>query len=282
MSKVVFVPGGLSRFALQALAAGIVATLWVRGLEAAETRQLTFADFMAQRGYDDIALKLDQQNHLYLHGKVNGRSADVLIDTGASFTAIDKSKAGGIQEVGELKHPVQGAFGKAEDNSSIVQIDRLELGKWPATNLHAVKLKLNERTVRVGSLIPRSSATHDMDVLLGLDFLQDYNAFLDYRTGKLFLRRDRPESMVSERIERTIRASGWEGIPLSLVVVENLLYVPAAFNGHPVTMIVDTGSMVTSIDINQLDQLGLTTEGQLGKSSGLGGKKSDWNFAYIR
>jgi len=59
-------------------------------------------NYLKRLGYESIPLKYDHGNHLLAIGEIDGKSRDVLIDTGCSFTTVDTDIARKMKTLGSL------------------------------------------------------------------------------------------------------------------------------------------------------------------------------------
>src|ERR1041384_193064 len=75
-------------------------------------RTATVEEFLTKRGYTAIPMKVNVIHHYVIDGKVNGRKALMMIDTGASYLAVDKSLASGLKPIAELPKKMYGLFGE--------------------------------------------------------------------------------------------------------------------------------------------------------------------------
>src|SRR5438309_1885676 len=114
-----------------------------RVTHAGETRQVTLQDFLSKRGYEVMPLTRARDNCLFIDGKVNGRKVVILIDTGATVTAIDKTKATRIKRLEKLTKEMIGLFGIVATEESIVMIDNLQIGASGFEAQPAVVLNLH-------------------------------------------------------------------------------------------------------------------------------------------
>lgn len=116
-------------------------------------------------------IKADNRGHFLATARMNGRPVEVLVDTGATSVAINRSTARrlGIRlSPSDFKHQVNTANGVAKAASA--EIERIQIGRVSATN------------VRVLILPDRSLS----GTLLGMSFLNEMRSF-EIRNGELVL-----------------------------------------------------------------------------------------------
>lgn len=116
-------------------------------------------------------IKGDRRGHFLAKAKMNGRRIEVLVDTGATSVAINKSTARrlGIKlSNSDFKYKVNTANGTVKAASAI--IDRIEIGRVSVKNVQA-------------AVLPDSSLS---STLLGMSFLGQLRSF-EVRHGELIL-----------------------------------------------------------------------------------------------
>ena len=116
-------------------------------------------------------IKADARGHFITSAKMNGRKVTVLVDTGATSVAINKSTArrlGLRLSPSDFKYKVNTANGTVKAASAM--IDRIAIGRVSVTD------------VRVAVLPDKSLK----DTLLGMTFLNELRSF-EFRNGELLL-----------------------------------------------------------------------------------------------
>ncbi len=246
-----------------------------------EPKPSTLQEFLAKLGYVAVPLQRGSLNHLFADGKVNGRKARMLIDTGSPVVAIDPSKTAGMQQLAKIPPKIQAVFGEAWTRESVVGIDKFHIGSLLYEAEPAVVIKLHsKRATTIGSHIPRSGPEGDYDVLWGWEFLSRHHAFLDTSVPALYLRGDDPDTDVATLFGRSLLASGFTQHPLARrgMAVE----VTATVNGHPSLFLLDTGSMVTLLDGNQAKDLEVDIGKRVAQMTDLGGNVNTMSLTMVR
>jgi aspartyl protease family protein len=89
-----------------------------------------------------VVLKGDAQGHFNASFRINGKTVDGLIDTGASSVAINEATARrlgfGVNSL-DFKYPVSTANGRTM--AAVVKLDRVEIGNIRVRDVEAVVLK---------------------------------------------------------------------------------------------------------------------------------------------
>lgn len=147
---------------------------------------LTFNDSTPSRpdtkGYRPVSLRASTVGHFHVAGRLNGKEVEVLIDTGASGTVVDRGWAEGeglrLVELGRTGGGVGGAtMSVARVEESSLAIGGVEL---PGVQLAAIDL---------GSVIAQLKArgATPPQVVVGVDVLRRWRAVIDYGTSTLWL-----------------------------------------------------------------------------------------------
>jgi clan AA aspartic protease (TIGR02281 family) len=127
-------------------------------------------------------LKLDDGFHLLVTLRVNGKTARLLIDTGASKTVFDKEQVKKfISEEKLEKHgKLSTGLGTSNIKSHLALIDSISLGKIEMKNYKTVVIDISHV-----NLAYRQMKQKPIDGVLGSDILKKYKALIDY--GKKIL-----------------------------------------------------------------------------------------------
>lgn len=143
---------------------------------------------MPRRKKYNIDLKLiriDKNGcHLSLSGKINGRKANLIIDTGASQTVFDKNRIGlflGHEEF-EKVHSLSSGLGTSSMESHLVKVPGLMIGDLEIKNEKMVLLDLSHVNQSYEMMNKKP-----IDGVIGGDILKKYRAVIDYPRKKLTL-----------------------------------------------------------------------------------------------
>lgn len=118
-----------------------------------------------------VELKAGRNGHFFVEADVNGRSIDVMVDTGASMVALtyeDAERAGIYVRDGDFKGSASTANGRAR--YAPVVIDRISIGDVSVRNVH-------------GAVMERGKLS---TTLLGMSFLGKLDR-AEMRNGRLIL-----------------------------------------------------------------------------------------------
>jgi predicted aspartyl protease len=189
--------------------------------------------------FEALPLTRSQQNHLLVRAYINGKPALLGVDSGAPISAISSRRRAhfgltGIPGGSQLPARIQinGAF------NSVALVRNLRLGSINVMDDPVVVVDLSESNGR-----PRLVPGQDIDGILGVDILFSFGAVLDCQRQLLMLKTD-PES--TEAIPG-VEYRGLQRMPMRLSDNYNL-YVDAAINGTPASLMVDTGAFATLLN----------------------------------
>lgn len=120
--------------------------------------------------------------HIAVNAFVNGKSANVLIDTGASQTVFDKNRIELFSNETELEKAEKLSKGLGTDSMEGYQftINQFVLGDIVLDNLEIVALDLSHINASYKELELTA-----IDMVLGGDFLVEHNAVIDYQKKEI-------------------------------------------------------------------------------------------------
>jgi predicted aspartyl protease len=215
---------------------------------AEKSSRVRLPNEFARLGYQQIELQRTAENHLYLVGKLDRRRRSVLVDTGWSFTTVSTNTARKLPVIRD---------GSANEHPPVLIAD-LKLGR------HSLK----NQPARVQHMVFNGQPA-SFDVVLGCDFLRQHFAMIDCRNRRLYVRRHAPTEREQNKLEETFRAQGFTAVALKL---KSPLAITcfARVNGQPVELLVDTGAVWSTLDVRQLERLGLHALPTLTKITGAG------------
>lgn len=129
-------------------------------------------------------LKLEDGFHLLISLRINGKSARVLIDTGASRTVFDKTQIKKFlkEEKFETHDKLSTGLGTNKMKSHLVAIEKISIGKIEIRNYKSVVIDLSHVNVAY-----RQMKQKPIDGVLGSDILKKYKAVIDYGKKSLVI-----------------------------------------------------------------------------------------------
>lgn len=141
---------------------------------------LTVRELLELRGYESFPVRF-ANNSILVDGKVNGKDARFLIDTGAgtSLLHVPFAEEAGC-EVGPMDQTIYGVAGEAPAGWTSMQSFQLGQSVFKDRRILATDLRFNRTEVRdVGH-----------EVIFGADFLHTLDAVITYKERLMFLRPD--------------------------------------------------------------------------------------------
>ncbi len=143
----------------------------------------TLQDFLIEKGYSKVKLKLTKTNHFEIKATINGVKGRFILDTGASsscvgFEAIErfnlKVKDSEIKAVGA---------GASDMQTKISKSNTVKIGKWKKQRVVLILFNLSH--VNEGLINHNAEA---VDGIIGADILKKGKAIIDYQKKNLYLK----------------------------------------------------------------------------------------------
>lgn len=211
---------------------GLVALLLAGTLHAAVPETI--------RGYVVVPLEA-RHNRFHVHAQINGKPAELLLDTGMPDTVLLVSRA---QKFGTLRP--EGSRGYSHISS--LAIGSAELRDVPILHL--------EFTSRFAPMFDAHWAQQGFDGVLGWKTLLRWGAIIDAAHARLFLRTD---PKVKTELGTALLAGGWTAIPVS----ESNQHPTAAvtLGQHTGRICIDTGATLSFFDTAFARKAGLVPLG---------------------
>ncbi|MDQ3233189.1 MAG: retroviral-like aspartic protease family protein [Pseudobdellovibrionaceae bacterium] len=141
------------------------------------------AEVLKDEGYLNYQLKKNAANHFEIEGKINGKDAVFIIDTGASRTVLDlqRSKSFGLIS-GQGSKPA-GGLGSSQQESFEGTIANFMLGNINRKDFKVALIDLSH----VNASLQRAGIP-PKDGVIGADILLSGEAIIDYARATLYLR----------------------------------------------------------------------------------------------
>lgn len=139
------------------------------------------ADFLAVHGYLRIPLTRSGVGHFHASGTLNGRSVEVLVDTGAACTVVAMSVVEALGLRSEWINREAGGAGGPLDQYRIHGAD-FRLGTLRPQLAGPIGLDFDQVNAPL-----RAAGSTEVDVILGVDVFDAHAAIIDYSSQSLFL-----------------------------------------------------------------------------------------------
>lgn len=140
-------------------------------------------DFLIEKGYSKIKLKLTKTNHFEIRATINGVKGRFILDTGASsscvgFEAIERFKL----KVIDSEIMAVGA-GASNMQTKLSKSNTLKIGNWKKQRVALILFNLTH--VNQGLLNHNADA---VDGIIGADILKKGKGIIDYDKKCLYLK----------------------------------------------------------------------------------------------
>ena len=139
-------------------------------------------DFLFDKGYTKVKLKLTKTNHFELKASINGGKGRFILDTGASNSCVDFEFADmfGLQvEDSNVKAAGAGAIDML---TQVSKKNTLKIGKWKSKKTSIILFDLTH--VNTALISHNSKPVHG---IIGADILKKTKAIIDYNKKYLYL-----------------------------------------------------------------------------------------------
>ena len=140
--------------------------------------------FLRKEGYVFVKLRMLKSGHYRIKGSINGVKAAFILDTGASATVIDTNQVEkfGLGEIVKSEDEAAGLGGIAMDKFEIKDI-KVGLGGFETETMQLNLVDLSHVNTAFKGFKMRP-----VDGIIGADILKTYNAVIDYKVDKLYLK----------------------------------------------------------------------------------------------
>lgn len=152
-------------------------------IEMIEMSSVPLKDFLLEKGYTKVKLKLTKTNHFEIKATINGVKGLFILDTGASnscvgFEAIETFKL--KAEDSEIKAAGAGA---TDMMTQVSQKNKLKIGKWKKDKVALILFNLTHVNT---ALLNYNSKP--VDGIIGADILKKAKAIIDYDKNYVYLK----------------------------------------------------------------------------------------------
>jgi predicted aspartyl protease len=191
--------------------------------------------FLEREGFGGSPLQRRFGNHLFVNTMMNGRRTALMIDSGCPITLIDRASARKLGlRVEETKSYIGGVTGQAT-RYGISKLTTLAMGNCTFVNV-PVEIA-DEGQI---NLIARPH----LDGLFGAHEMAKFGIIVDCARQMIYVNPKGPSAATTQKLAQFLAGRGFTRIPMHFNP-EHHLEIDAALNGHPVRLIVDTGSAIT-------------------------------------
>jgi predicted aspartyl protease len=142
----------------------------------------TLQEFLLEKGYIKVKLKLTKTNHFEIRATINGQKGRFILDTGASSSCV------GFEAIDTFNLTVKDSDVKAAGAGAIdmdTQIstkNKLKIGKWKKESVALILFNL----VHVNTALINHNS-NPVDGIIGADILKKGKVIIDYEKKYLYL-----------------------------------------------------------------------------------------------
>ena len=152
-------------------------------MEMIDPKNALLEDFLLEKGYIKVKLKLTKTNHFEIKATLNGVKGLFILDTGASnscvgFEAIDTFKLKAKDS--EIKAAGAGA---TDMLTQVSKKNKLKIGKWKKDKVPLILFNLTHVNT---ALLNYNSKP--VDGIIGADILKKAKAIIDYDKRYVYLK----------------------------------------------------------------------------------------------
>tara|TARA_R110002012_G_scaffold291564_1_gene486114 strand:+ start:134625 stop:135080 length:456 start_codon:yes stop_codon:yes gene_type:complete len=145
--------------------------------------RISLKDFLLEKGYTKIKLKLTKTNHFEIKSTINGVKGLFILDTGASSSCV------GFEAIETFKLKVKDSEIKAAGAGAIDMVTQLskknsvKIGKWKHDKVPLILFNLTH----VNTALVSHNAK-PVDGIIGADILRKGKGVIDYEKKYLYLK----------------------------------------------------------------------------------------------
>jgi clan AA aspartic protease (TIGR02281 family) len=131
-----------------------------------------------------VRLARNPLGHFVVRVRINGRAASLVLDTGASHTAIDQKAAARLGLAADGAEGVAGGVGNASMRVRLSRARSFQVGAVRAEDVPVAVLDLSHANAAL-----RAKGARPVHGVLGADFLRARGALLDFASSTLHLKK---------------------------------------------------------------------------------------------
>lgn len=147
--------------------------------------ETTLSDFLRAQGYTGIQMEKNAVGHFEVQALVNGTTARLLVDTGASRTVIARASISRLKLAITESETKAGGVGTSEHAVAYGVVETLELQSFHISSLPVGVIDLSHVNQALQAHGGRS-----IDGAIGGDLMDSRAAVIDYQHAIIYLRND--------------------------------------------------------------------------------------------
>jgi hypothetical protein len=226
----------MKKFPLGLVVTAIVCFPTLMSQAAGSSPPAALKTFLEREGFGGSPLQRRLGNHLFVTTIMNQRKGALMIDTGSPRTLIDR---GTIHSLGlavqGTKVPVGGVWGWKPEHYGVSKLTTLMMGNCTFMDVPI--------TVADESHINKVRGPH-LDGLFGAHEMSKFGMVIDCARQMIYVNPKGPSPVTTQKLAEFLAGRGFTRIPMRFDQQHHLA-IDAALNGHPTSLIVDTGASTT-------------------------------------
>ncbi|MFH4964666.1 retropepsin-like aspartic protease [Gaetbulibacter sp. M235] len=139
--------------------------------------------FLLEKGYTKVKLKLTKTNHFEILATINGVKGLFILDTGASSSCVGFEAINTFKLVAEDSLVKAAGAGATDMETQVSKKNNLKIGSWKEKNVALILFNLTHVN---SALINHKSKP--VDGIIGADILKKAKAVIDYKKKYLYLK----------------------------------------------------------------------------------------------
>ena len=140
-------------------------------------------DFLLEKGYTKVKLKLTKTNHFEIKAKINGVNGLFILDTGASNSCVDFEAIDTFKLKAEDSEIKAAGAGATDMMTQVSEKNKLKIGKWKKDKVALILFNLSHVNT---ALLNYNSKP--VDGIIGADILKKAKAIIDYDKKYVYLK----------------------------------------------------------------------------------------------
>ncbi|WP_027127457.1 retropepsin-like aspartic protease [Gelidibacter mesophilus] len=143
----------------------------------------TLKDFLLEKGYIKVKLKLTKTNHFEIKATINGIKGLFILDTGASNSCVGFEGVETFKLTAKDSEVKAAGAGATDMQTQISKKNKLKIGKWKKDKVALILFNLSH--VNTALL---SYNSEPVDGIIGADILTKAKAVIDYDKNYVYLK----------------------------------------------------------------------------------------------
>lgn len=143
----------------------------------------TVKEFLLDKGYTKVKLKLTKTNHFEIKAIINGVKGQFILDTGASNSCVGFDAIETFNLIAKDSEVKAAGAGAVDMHTQISKKNTIKIGKWKKEKVALVLFNLSH--------VNEALTNHDaepVDGIIGADILKKSKAIIDYEKKYLYLK----------------------------------------------------------------------------------------------